>query len=292
MISVLRYLFIHDAKVDSAPLIESAVRQLKEIDRGVEYDFYAAKDREDALRHVSLYCDLHPDLDTCIVACGNDDLTSAVASGLMGAGEGKSLAIFDPEGTNSLARNYEGRSFGSIHALMEGRTKGLDMIRVNDSYAVNACTFGLEDMVDSKSPGLMQSLSAVLKRSFRSVRITADGSLLDAGSVLLMALSNGRYSSGGLLHIPKAVNDDGKMDLCIVRNMPPTRMVKILPSFLEGRLDEVPSLASDLIIREAKSVRIESSKDITLSVDGHLLTGREFDVRLVPSAIRMTVPAE
>ena len=48
MIAASRYLFIHDARADSATLRESLIRQWKDIDRGVEYDFYAAGSPEDA----------------------------------------------------------------------------------------------------------------------------------------------------------------------------------------------------------------------------------------------------
>ena len=290
MISAVRYVFIHGAEGDSPR--ENVIRQLKEIDRGVEYDFYAAGGPEDALRHVSLYCALHPDLHTCFVSCGDDTLTAAVAAGLMGAGEGKTLAVFDPSGTNSLARDCEGRDFGSIQGILSGSAKCLDMIRVNDSYAVNACTFGLGEMMEGGAPRLMHSLSAVLRRSFRSVRVTADGMPVDAGAVLILTVSNGRYSSGGMLFAPQAVNDDGRMDICVIRNMPPTRIMKVLPPFIQGRMADEPSLAGDIVVRKAKSMKIESAKDITLSVDGIPLTGKEFNIRVIPSAVRMVVPAK
>ena len=290
MISVVRYVFIHSAEVDALSLREQVSGQMKKIDRGVEYDFYAAKDAEDALRHVSLYCDLHSELHTCFVSCGDDGLTSSVAAGLMGAGEGKTLAVFDPSGSNSLSKNYEGRDFGSIAKLLAGSDTGLDMIRVNNSYAVNACTFGLEDLEEGGNARLLHSMSTVLRRSFRSVRITADSTPLDTGAVLLFTVSNGKYSSDGRLCSPQAVNDDGMMDICVIRNMSPTRLTKLLPLLAQGRLAEDTSFSGDLILRKARSLKIESPKDITISVDGARLTDKEFNVRIIPSAVRMVVP--
>ena len=292
MIPIVRYVFIHSAEGDASPLRGSVTGQLKKIDRGVEYDFYAAAGPEDALKHVSLYCDLHPDLFTCFVACGDDALTAAVAAGLMGAGEGKTLAVFDPSGRNSLARHYEGRDFGSVLKLLTGSAVPLDMIRVNDSYAVNACTFGLEELMEDGPAKLLHSMSAVLRRSFNSIRITVDGTPLETGSVLILTMSNGCYSSGGMFLAPQAVNDDGRMDLCIVRNMPPTRLMKLLPPLVQGKLADEPALAGDLVLRKAKALRIESTREVTLSVDGVPLTDKEFNVRLIPSAIRMVVPAK
>ena len=292
MISVVRYVFIHSAKVDALSLREQVAGQLKKIDRGVEYDFYAAKDVEDALRHVSLYCDLHPELHTCFVACGDDGLTGAVAAGLMGAGEGKSLAVFDPSGRNSLSRYYEGRDFGSISKLLAGAATSLDMIRVNDSYALNACTFGLEDLEEGGNARLLHSISTVLRSSFRSISISADGTPVDTGAVLLFTVSNGKYSSGGRLCTPYAVNDDGMMDICIIRNMPPTRLMKILPLLSQGSLAEDTTFSGDLIFRKARSLKIESPKDLTLSADGTRLTGKEFNIRVIHNAIRMVVPAK
>ena len=290
MIAASRYLFIHDARADSATLRESLIRQWKDIDRGVEYDFYAAGSPEDALRHVSLYCDLHPGLDTCFVACGGDALTAGVASGLMGADEGKTLAVWSPDGSDSLARYYEGRDFGSVARLLAGDVTAIDMIRINNAYAVNACTFGLEELAEGK--GLLRSLSAVLRRSFSAVHMTADGVPLYAGNVLILTLANGRYGSGGLFCAPQAVNDDGKLDLCAVRNMPPTRLMKLLPLLEEGKLGDDPAFAADIVLRRAAALTIESSKDLTLYADGLPLTGKQFNIRVIPAAVRLVVPAE
>ncbi|MBO6044945.1 MAG: hypothetical protein J6P69_03735 [Bacteroidales bacterium] len=290
MIRFTRYLFVYEGEDGDARLRDSVSRQMKDLDKGIDYDFHAAADPEEALRHVSLYCDLHKDIDTCFVACGGDALTAAVAGGLMGAGEGKTLGVYDPSGTNSLAKYYEGMDFGSLAKLVDGTPAPIDMIRVNNSYAVNACVMGLESMVDGK--GLTPSLSAVLKSSFRSVKITVDGVALDTGSVFLFTLANGKYAGGGLHCAPLALNNDGKMDLCVIRNMPPARLSKVLHALASGTLADEPTFAGDYTARRAKSVEVECAKDITLSLDGCPLIGKEFKARVVPSAVRLVVPAE
>ena len=289
MIPIIRYLFIHDGQQD-ASLRDGLIRQLKELDSGVEYDFYAASGADDVLRHVSLYCDLHPGLDTCFVACGGDPITSGVAAGLMGADAGKSMAIYDPSGANALARYYEGRDFGSIAMLLAGSETGIDMIRVNDTYAVNACTSGLEDLTDAAG-GLFRSLSTVLRRTFRSVRVTADNVPLDTGSILLMTLANGRFAPGGLPCAPQAVNDDGKLDLCIVRNMPPTRLSKFVQQFAAGTIADDPSLTGDLILRRVRTLTVESAKEMTFRLDGRPITDRSFSIKVIPAAVRLRIPA-
>lgn len=291
MIQAVRYLFILGTSTESLKLKDHILKQLKDSDKGVEYDFYAASSPAEALKHVSLYCDLHPDIDTCFVSCGGDALTAGVAAGLMGAGEGKFLAVFDPEGAGGLARYYDGRDFGSIAALLAGSPTAIDMIRINKSYAVGACTFGLEGLSGAKGPGLMRSVAAILRRSFHSVRMTADGMPLNAGAVLFFTLANGRYAFGGLPCAPQARNDDGRLDLCVVRNMPPTRLMKTITLLEEGGLADDPSLATDLVQRRVKTLKVESGKDLTIIADGLTLTSKEFNIRLIPSAVRIVVPA-
>lgn len=290
MIPVTRYLFIYEGEDGDARLRDSVSKQMKELDKGIDYDFRAAADPEEALRHVSLYCDLHKDIDTCFVACGGDALTAAVAGGLMGAGEGKVLGVYDPSGTNSLARYYEGADFGSLAKLVDGTSTPIDIIRINNSYAVNACVMGLDSLADGK--GLAPSLSAVLKCSFRSVKFKADGVALDTGPVFLFTIANGRYAQGALHCAPQALNDDGKMDLCVIRNMAPARLARALQALASGTLADEPAFAGDYTARRAKSVEIECTKDITLSLDGHQLTGKEFKARIIPGAVRMVVPGE
>ena len=285
MIPVLRYVFI----LEDNRLRDDLSQGMKELDSGVEYDFYEAAGAEDALRHVSLYCDLHKDIDTCFVSCGGDVLTAGVAAGLMGSGEGKCLAVYDPKGTNSLARSYEGMDFGSLAKILAGSPTAVDMIRVNNSYAVNACTFRLDDLMKGK--GFIPSISAILRRSFRTINIKADGIILDTGSVLLFILANGKYASGGLHCAPLASNDDGKMDLCIVKNLPPTRLMKLLPALASDGLTDEPAFAGDTILRRVKTLEIESAKEMTLFLDGIPLTDKHFKARIIPAAIRLLIPA-
>jgi len=290
MISVTRYVFVCEEGKAEASLRDSIGKTLRDLDRGIEYDFYAAEGPEDALRHVSLYCDLHKDIDTCFVACGGDSLTSGIAGGLVGADEGKTLAIYDPAGTNSLAKYYEGADFSRLEGIVGGTPVPVDVIRVNNSYAVNACTFGLEDMSGGK--GLAPSLSSVLKRSFRSVKLTADGTALNAGSVFLFTLTSGKYAPGGVFCAPQAANDDGKMDLCVIRNMPPSKLSKVLQALASGTLSDEPAFAGDYLVRKAATVEAVSTGDITICLDGRHLTGKEFKARVIPGAVRLIVPSE
>lgn len=291
MMSLMRYLFILEDSEASAKLKEKLSREMREMDSGVEYDFFEAAGPEEALRHVSLFCDLHKDIDTCFVSCGGDALTAGVAAGLMGSGEGKYLAVYDPGSLNSLARYYEGVDFGSLPMLIAGSPSGIDMIRINNSYAVNACTFGLEEVTNGKVSGFIPSLSTILKRSFRSIRIKADCVPLDTGSILLFILANGRYA-GGLNCAPQASNDDGKMDLALVKTLPPTRMMRLLPALASGSLADEPAFASDIILRRVKNLEVESTKEITLDLDGIPLTDKHFNIRLIPDAIRLVVPSQ
>lgn len=285
MIPVLRYVFI----LEDNMLREDLSRVMKELDSGVEYDFYEAGGAEDTLRHVSLYCDLHKDIDTCFVSCGGDALTAGVAAGLMGSGEGKCLAVYDPQGTNSLARYYAGVDFGSLPKILAGSFAAVDMIRINNSYAVNACTFGLDDLMKGK--GFIPSISTILRRSFHTIRIKADGIPLDTGSILLFILANGKYVSGGLHCTPQASNDDGRMDLCLVKNLSPTRLMKLLPTLASGGLADEPAFAGDTILRHVKNLEIESPKELTLDLDGVRLTDKHFSIKLIPGGINVIIPS-
>ena len=287
MMPVTRYLFICPQDSPSG-LREGISRQMKELDYGIEYDFYSAESQEDALRHVSLYCDLHKDLDTCFVSCGGDALTSGIAGGLMGAGAGKSLAVFDPGGADSLAACSDGADFGSIASLLAGTVKPIDMIRVNNSYAVNACTFGLEEL--RSAGGLFGSLSAALRRSFHSVKVSADGVALDTGAISVFAAANGRYAPGRTFCSPLSAIDDGKLDLCILRNLSPARLQKAIQMLASGSYADDPAFAGDFILRRDGSIEIESSKEMTLYADTMPVTDKHFIIKNIPKSVGLVVP--
>jgi diacylglycerol kinase family enzyme len=82
------------------------------------------------------------------------------------------------------------------------------------------------------------------------------------------------------------------MDLCIVKTLPPTRMMKLIPALASGGLTDDTAFTDDIILRRVKNLEVESVKEITLDLDGMSLTDKHFTIRLIPDAVRLIVPSQ
>lgn len=112
------------------------------------------------------------------------------------------------------------------------------------------------------------------------LQVIADGVEIFSGSCYSIALGNGRYSGSGMLQVPKAVIDDGILDVTIVPKLPLFAILKEMPRLFTGTLDE----SNHVIAAKCKELQIiplnAASRDI-VELDG------EIEGRL-PATITMT----
>ena len=137
--------------------------------------------------------------------------------------------------------------------------------------------------------GYMKSLlMAVFRYKPKSARIRVDGK--DAFSGLLYSANVGvcRYSGGGMQQVPNALPDDGLFDVTIIREVSIWRVITNVKGLFDGsfiRMKEVSTF-------RATHVEISSADELLLEVDGESLGLPVFDFRLLPGALRVSVPAE
>ena len=83
-------------------------------------------------------------------------------------------------------------------------------------------------------------------------------------NMLFVGGMNNRFEGGGFMFAPKAQNNDGKIDLCVVNGIPKTRVPKILPYAMKGEHVKFDGVN---IYRES-SYSISSTKPLWVHTDG------------------------
>ena len=104
---------------------------------------------------------------------------------------------------------------------------------------------------------------------------------------LLIAVGNAHRYGGGVKIVPRAVLDDGMLDICVVRSISKLKVLFCLPLIYFGghtRLKEVDYLRAD-------KLTINSTPPIEVYADGEFVCTTPVEINLVPRRLRVIVPA-
>jgi YegS/Rv2252/BmrU family lipid kinase len=178
-----------------------------------------------------------------VLVAGGDGTVNEVASGLLGGGT--PLGVLPTGSGNGLARvlGIPLDLPDALRALGTAEVRRMDAGLLNGRAFVNVAGAGLDAEVGSAfqargGKGGRRGLWPYFELGFRKawgyrprrIRIEADGAVLE-GRALIVAFANGRQYGGGATIAPKALLDDGLLDLVVFEEA----------SFLET-LTQVPKL--------------------------------------------------
>ena len=138
----MHYIFVINGRPDKDFIVEEVNRQIAQVGKGLDYEIYRTMGVGDGTRFVHIWCDLHPNKECCFVACGGSGTVNEVASGLVGFSK-KYLGILAYGLTNDFNKCYPDRDFTSLRKLLAGEPRAVDIIRVNDSYALHVINIGV-----------------------------------------------------------------------------------------------------------------------------------------------------
>ena len=307
----MKYIYIINGRADKASQYSDFFAQLKEVPH--TYEVYTTLGEGDATRYVRLYCDLHPDEEVCFVACGGNGIINGVASGLMVYLEYNSefriqnskfsMAILYFAGaTEDFIINYPGRNFRSVKEMLAGTVTPTDIIKVNDSYCLNVINLGFNSRVASRANELVAKgksaheayirgvINAFLTSRFNRIRVTVDGERIARGLMVLCTIANGRRVGGEFNCAPTAKTDDGLIDVCYFRAMSLVRLLMLFPLYRSGQHIGSRPGRGKVLYRQAREVVVSSRDIIDIYLDGELLPGSHFEMKILPGALPLRLP--
>ena len=296
----MKYIYIIKGRADKVPKYKELYEQLKLYPHS--YDIYTTLGEGDATRYVRVYCDLHPNEEVCFVACGGDGTINEVASGVVGFQKKQMAILFIGGSTADFLEYYPGRDFRSVKAMLEGTVQPIDIIKVNDSYSINVCDFGFDSTVASHANDLISKgveahkafrrgvVSALLTSRFNRIKVVVDGERISRGLMLLCTLANGVQVGGEFRCAPNAKNDDGLIEVCYIRSMSLLRFLLLMPVYRKGEHLTHQFFKRKVIYRQAREVEISSKDLIDICLDGEIIPGSSFHVKILPKAVSLRLP--
>lgn len=237
-----------------------------------------------------------------VIAAGGDGTVSQVVSGIAPDFDAVELSVL-PLGTgNDLARSlgFGPDDFtGACRAAFSDCIANVDVMRIecdgHTSWCVNVAHGGLGGQVAADVQSIdkqrwgplaywMTSVSHMIDLPVFDVELDLDGEHEELRTVGI-SIANGRYVGGGFPISPRALLNDGFLDVTTVPVLPSHELMAAGLNFALGR-----------DVREgrvrhfrSKRVHLRSSPEMPFSIDGEVVRPLDATFEVIPSALRMVI---
>ncbi len=234
-----------------------------------------------------------------VVAGGGDGTVNEIATALAAvAAEQRPVLGILPLGTaNDFATSVSipAEMEPALRLAVQGKAYIIDLARVNQGrYFINMATGGFGTRITTETPEKLKSAlgsaSYFIHGLMRMDTLKPDSSEISGpgfqwqGDALTIGVGNGRQAGGGQCLCPSALINDGQLDLSIVTTQ------ELLPILLHSLTsnDDNPNI----VTAKLTWLRIVSPSEMTFNLDGEPLSGREFEIEVMPGALSCRLPPQ
>ena len=132
------------------------------------------------------------------------------------------------------------------------------------------------------------SVRSFFRYKSTGVKVWIDGELVHKDLLFSAAIGIGKYNGGGTQQLPLAIADDGLFDLTLYRPMHWWQILFRLRRLFNGAIYSIGHVKH----YRGRHIRIESTPDIMVEVDGELLGGTPLEFKIHPRCVRVIVNKE
>jgi len=232
-----------------------------------------------------------------VIAGGGDGTINEVA-GALAQYEGQRRPVLGivPLGTANdfaTACNIPLEPEQALQLAVKGRAVDIDLAKVNDQhFFINMATGGFGTRITTETPEKLKAalggVSYFIHGLLRLDTLKADRCEIRGpdfrweGDALVIGIGNGRQAGGGQQICPDALINDGLLQLRLLTSE------ELLPSFLRSLLNNEEN--KNIVSASLPWLEITAPHDMTFNLDGEPLTGKQFKIEVLPSAIRCRLP--
>lgn len=237
-----------------------------------------------------------------VVAAGGDGTLNEVVNGILSVTTTpKTAAGVVPYGTaNDFATCCEiakGDPAAALALVADVAPVPIDVGKVNGRYFINVTSGGFGAEVTATTPpemkrvlgGAAYSLMGLIKAAKMSpyhARLITPESQHD-GSFLMLAVGNGRLSGGGFQVAPKALLNDGLLDVIVVHDVELGSLGTLLNEMLNVGAPQNEYVSYD----QLSEFTIESDEPLHMNLDGEPIKDTRFHFEILPQCLPFILPA-
>lgn len=286
---------------------QNATQQILQMVNSVKIEFnhetYLTKGERDATRFVKEYLTDHPSEEVRFYACGGDGTINEVASGIVGFPNAQMTCI--PVGSGNDYVKYYGspEEFLNLENLIDGIPHPIDIMKIGERYSINVTNCGFDAevcIVQDKVRrykligGKNAYTTGIVKCLFTSLRnqcnILLDGQPFHNAPMLLCTFSNGQFMGGKYNNAPLSRNDDGLIDVCLIKPVNIIQLALLIGAYAKGTHLKEKRFRKLLAYKQAKTVELSNPKPFWLCIDGEMIQGNHFKIEILPKAITFVSP--
>ena len=236
-------------------------------------------------------------VDAVLVA-GGDGMVNSIGSVLVGTPV--SLGVIPTGSGNGFARHF-GIPLdvaGAVKALARARRKTIDVGTVNGRPFFVTCSLAWDAAIARGfeafpfrgiAPYVFAAAAQLIAYKDQPIHAALDGAPAQIFSApILFTIANLTQYGGGAQIAPRARPDDGLMELVVVQRPDlPVTLMNIARLF-NGTIDQLPQIAT----RRFRQMDLHRPRSTPIQMDGELVeAGRDLEIRLLPKALSVLVPA-
>lgn len=231
---------------------------------------------------------------TTILAVGGDGTANEVANGIIGSEA--ALALYPIGAGNDLARSLGyplGRRRNEVAAWLarDAKRKTIDVGEVNGRLFLNHAGVGIDGdvaqriaasarLAASRLGYIAGSLASVATYRPEKMEVRIDGETL-FGRFLAVVASNGKYFGGGMRPAPRAVLDDGQLDVTLAGEVSRLGALVALAKIQFGRHED----GRTIVTRRARELEIDLEHELPMEVDGEVVRVEHLRIGVRPAAL-------
>ena len=234
-----------------------------------------------------------------IYACGGDGTLNEVADGAAGF-PNVAVTVFSGGSGNDFVMLFDDpKAFFDLERLVDAEEVTFDMIRCNETKALNICSVGLDarigtDVSHYKRLPLLHGFRAyaastvvnLCKGISEHYAVEIDGQRID-GEFTFVCACNGRYYGGGFNPVPEADPTDGLLDVLLVDKVNLLMVPGLIGKYKNGRYQELNHLVRHY---KTKELKIFCDKEVPVNVDGEALYAKEVEFAIADEKLRFFYP--
>ena len=303
----IKHIFVINPAAGPKSSEEVISKQLKSLGVADISEIYVTSAQRDATEFVRKRCMQSPNEQLRFYACGGDGTISEVVEGIVGF-DNAEMSCYPCGSGNDYVKYYGGAAaFLDLETLINSEAHPVDLMKVCGRYSINVCNFGFEavaaqTMINVKRKKLIGGknsyktgiVAAVFKGMKNKCTVVADGETLNPdGKMLLCNVANGQYVGGAYKCAPKSLNDDGLMEICLVKPISIFKFLSLVGVYEKGLHIDDPKYENVITYRRAKKVEVTvDSDDFIVCIDGEIEKSGNFDIEIIPGAIKFAAPVK
>lgn len=301
---VMKHVFIVNPSAGTKDHYKAISSALEAYRGKIDYVIYRTGFPKDATEYVRRTCEENPGTTFRFYACGGDGTMNEVLQGVVGQANA-GMTVYPCGSGNDFVKCMGGQDlFLNIDALIHAEDEMIDVMKVDENYALNVVNFGFdtiacETMIRIKNKKIIGGKNAyttgILKAFFAGMKsfchVTVDGVPLNNDRILLCTVANGQYVGGAYKCAPRSSYRDGMLDVCLADCISHLRLLKLIKYYKNGEHLDHPKFQDFMHYCRGKVIDVTSSSpDFAYCLDGEIIHSNHFTIEILPNTLRFAVP--